>query len=211
MNRRRILAACLAAVVVPAALAAQAGAGSSAYSPARKLAIGDAVDVRGTGIACFAVVSNKKPGIGCALLGKDGNPRPGSYAVGIAVDGTIVMSRVKADGTSATVLKRTPQAAGGAATAGRAAKVYPASPGDSFGLPIDTAHIIGCRVIEVLPSQAAKPLYRGIKVACWRATEKAPVPRSEGVEISDRFAAAFRFDAKGNVTAGILVKAQPKA
>lgn len=204
MSRRRILAACLAAIVVPAALAAQAGAGEAAYSPARKLAIGDAVDVRGTGIACFAVVSNRKPSIGCALLGKDGNPRPGTFAVGIAVDGTIVMSRVKADGSSATVLKRTPQAAG------RAGKVDPASPGDSFGLPIDTAHIIGCRVIDVLPSQAAKALYRGIKVACWRATETAPVPRSEGVEISDRFAAAFRFDAKGDVAGGILVRTQPK-
>jgi hypothetical protein len=202
--------ATLALAIVGAA--AGAGAAGSATTPAaQKLAIGDAIDVKGTRIACYAIVSNRKPGIGCVLIGGS-SPIAGSYGVGMATDGTAVMTRINANGTATQIVKRTPQAAGasGAAGAARAARshVYAGVPGAAFGLPIDATHVLGCRIIDVRPGQAA-PLFQGIKISCWRATSTLPVANSDGVEISDRFAAVFRFDGKGNVTATIAMKQQP--
>lgn len=190
--------------------AVSAGAAGSANTPAQRLAIGDAIDVKGTRIACYAIVSNKKPGIGCVLIAK-GKPIAGSYGVGMATDGTAVMTRLNADGSATQIVKRSPQAAGrrGAVAAPHAdGTVYPGVPGDAFGLPIDAGHILGCRVIRVRPGQAIA-LYQGIKISCWRATSTLPVANSDGIEISDRFAAVFRFDGKGNVTATVAMKTQP--
>lgn len=213
MLRRRLLPTlATAAVALIAATSASAG-DTAAFKPAIKLAIGDFVDIKNTGIACLALRSNNKNGILCALWDKDA-PRPGSYAVGLAVDGTVVVSLVKADGTPKQLLKRTPQlrstGAGTAKATSRAANNYAVVPGDSFGLPIDKKHLIGCRVILVKPTEAA-PLYQGIKVGCWRATDLAPIPSTDGVQISDRFAMAFSFDAKGVVTKTLMLKKQPAA
>ena len=197
-------AAALASLAALAALAGGAGAAPAARAAggAVKLAIGDTIDVKGTRVACFAIVANKKPGIACVLWSKNA-PLVGSYGVGLAVDGTVVLNQVMADGNPKTLLKRTPQLA-----ARRSDKVYTGRPGDSFGLPIDKTHILGCRVIEVKPGQAAL-LYQGIKIACWRVTNELPVPNSNGVEISERYAAAYHFDAKGTVSGTLLVKRQP--
>ena len=166
-----------------ASLAAAAPHGTGAV----KLAIGDTIDVKNTGIVCFALVSNRKPGLACVLW-KGNAPLAGSYGVGIATDGTVVVNQIQADGTAKTLLKRVPQLAG--RRSGRAAgKVYAGVPGDTFGLPIDKTHILGCRVVDVKPSEAVA-LYQGIKIACWRADNEFPVPNSNGVQISDRRAAA---------------------
>ena len=203
---RRIAATTLllttALLVGGASLAAAAPRGTGAV----KLAIGDTIDVKNTGVVCFAVVSNKKPGLGCVLW-KGNAPRIGSYGVGIATDGTVVVNQILADGSAKTLLKRVPQLAGHR-SASAAGKVYAGLPGDTFGLPIDKTHILGCRVVDVKPSEAVA-LYQGIKIACWRADNEFPVPNSNGVQISDRMAAAYSFNAKGVVTKTLLVKRQP--
>ena len=203
---RRIAATTLllttALLVGGASLAAAAPRGTGAV----KLAIGDSIDVKNTGVVCFAVVSNKKPGLGCVLW-KGNAPRIGSYGVGIATDGTVVVNQILADGSAKTLLKRVPQLAGHR-SASAAGKVYAGLPGDTFGLPIDKTHILGCRVVDVKPSEAVA-LYQGIKIACWRADNEFPVPNSNGVQISDRMAAAYSFNAKGVVTKTLLVKRQP--
>ena len=209
---RRIAAAALAvsaAVLAGGASLATGAAGTTGVSSAGgavKLAIGDTIDVKNTGVVCFAVVSNKKPGLGCVLW-KGNAPRIGSYGVGIATDGTVVVNQILADGSAKTLLKRVPQLAGHR-SASAAGKVYAGLPGDTFGLPIDKTHILGCRVVDVKPSEAVA-LYQGIKIACWRADNEFPVPNSNGVQISDRMAAAYSFNAKGVVTKTLLVKRQP--
>lgn len=216
MSRRMVLSA-LATAAVALVAATTAGAGGAAgYKPAVKLAIGDEVDIKNTDIACLALRSNNKNGILCVLWGKD-SPRPGTFAVGIAVDGTVVVSQVQADGTPKQLLKRTPQlhrartgSAGATTAAAARGKAYTAVPGDSFGLPIDKKHLIGCRVVLVKPAEAA-PLYQGIKVACWRADQNAPLPSTDGVQISERFAMAFSFDAKGEYAKSLILRKQPAA
>lgn len=191
-----------ALLVGGASLAAAAPRGTGAV----KLAIGDTIDVKNTGVVCFALVSNTKPGLACVLW-KGNAPLAGSYGVGIATDGTVVVNQILADGSSKTLLKRVPQLArhrSGSA----AGKVYAGRPGDTFGLPIDKTHILGCRVVDVKPGEAVA-LYQGIKIACWRANNEFPVPNSNGVQISDRMAAAYSFNAKGVVTRTLLVKRQP--
>ena len=82
---------------------------SAASQKTVQLKIGDAVDLVGTRVACFAVKSNGKDGIGCVIWGKD-KPLVGSYSVGLAVDGTAVLSKLKADGSAQQIFKRKPQA-----------------------------------------------------------------------------------------------------
>lgn len=189
----------LAVVVV--ALAASSSA--LARGEAVRLKVGDAIAVEGTSIACFAIVSNQKAGVGCVLL--DGSdPKVGTYGVGIAVDGTVVVNRVKPDGGSQRILKRTPQ------SVSRSTKVYTGRPGDEFVLRIDAGHFIACRVVLVRPGEA-KALYQGRKIGCWRTVGADPAPKTDGVQISERFVSVFRFDAKGVVGSMPLIKAQPAA
>jgi hypothetical protein len=192
MSRYTALAAGLvAAVLVPAA--------SAAPQRSIPLKIGDAIDVVGTRIACFAIKSNGKNGMACVLL-KGSTPIVGSYGAGLAVDGTAVLNKIKADGTSDQVFKRKLQAAG---------TVYKVKTGDLFGLQITNTVSLGCRVINVTATNV-EAVYRGVKVSCWRATATRPLPNTYGVSISDRFAGVFRFDGKGNVTSWGFVRQQPQ-
>lgn len=183
------------ALLVAAAQVAGANAASRKSIP---LKIGDAIDVAGTKIACFAITSNSKDGIGCVLW-KSGKPMTGSYGAGLAVDGTVTLTKLKADGTGAPVFKRRPQAR---------QTVYKAAVGDLFGWQIDSKVSLGCRVLNVT-STLVGAVYRGVKVSCWRATATAPLPGTYGVSISDKMAGVFRFDAKGRVTSWGVMRRQP--
>ncbi len=200
MKRRTALVSMLVLTALAFSVSATTPAGASSQGTVR-LKIGDAVDVLGTKIACFAIKSNGKNGVGCVLWGAD-KPLVGSYGAGLAVDGTAIVNRIKPDGTSATVFKRKLQ------SAARTQKVYKLRVGDVFGFPIDSTVNLGCKILNITDSTVA-PIYRGVKVSCWLATETAPVPSSWGMSISDKFAGVFQFDAKGNVSPRGSMKRQP--
>jgi len=155
--------------------------------------------VKGTKIVCYALKSNGKIGMACLLL-KGNKPQVGSYGAGLAEDGTAVINRIQKDGSAKKVFKRKLQAQSG--------HVYRVKVGDVFGLALGHGISDGCKVIHV--GSGAQPLYRGTKVSCWRATATAPLPKTYGVSISDKFAGVFRFDAKGNVTRWGWVRKQPR-
>lgn len=198
MNRRLLPLVALAATAA-ASLAGGAGAGN-----AIQLKIGDAVDVLNTRVACFAVNSNGKDGIGCALITNSGNPIAGSYSVGVAVDGTAVLNKVNADGSGTHVFKKRLPASRSSASGA----VYRVKPGQSFGLPVHDDVVIGCKVLSVT-STAVASVYRGIKVSCWYATATAPVPNTYGVSISDKMAGVFKITASGNVSSWGIMRQQP--
>ena len=178
--------------------AAQVAGASAASTKSIPLKIGDAIDVVGTKIACFAINSNSKDGVGCVLW-KGTKPLTGSYGVGLAVDGTVSLTKLKADGSGAPVFKRKPQSR---------QTVYKAHVGDLFGWQIDSKVSLGCRILNVTSTLAA-PVYRGVKVSCFRATATAPLGGTYGVSISDKMAGVFRFDAQGRVTTWGVMRRQP--
>ena len=186
----------LVIVMVAAGLAATAAAGAPTKSI--ELKIGDAVDVVGTKVACFAINSNGRDGVACVLW-KGSKAAVGTYGVGMAVDGTVSLNRVNKDGSGTPVFKRRPSAAHA---------VYKVGVGDGFGLQISSSVALGCKVINVTSTLVA-PVYRGPKVSCWRATATAPLPGTYGVSVSDKMAGVFRFDSKGNVTTWGVMRRQP--
>lgn len=188
----------LAAVATAAVLVT---GGSAASERTVLLRIGDAVDVAGTKVACFAIESNGKDGVACVLWGKN-TARAGTYGVGLAVDGTAVLNRIKADGTSRRIFKRKLQGRE------RAGKTYRARVGDLFGLQISAARSLGCKVIDV-KSRNLAPLYRGVKVSCWRATTRSALPNTYGVTISDKLAGVYRYDGKGRPSKDVVLRRQP--
>ena len=179
--------------------AVQLSGANAASTGTIKLKVGDAVAVAGTKIACYAIHSNGKDGIGCLLL-KGAKPMTASYGVGIAGEGTVTLNRIKADGSGTKIFKRRSPQAGGT--------VYKAHIGDLFGWQISEKIALACRVLNIT-SGSVQAAGRGVRVSCWRATATEPVPRSYGVTISDKIAGVFRFDAKGNVTSWGLVRRQP--
>jgi hypothetical protein len=185
-------------VVALVVVAAQVAGANAAPQQSIPLKVGDAIDVVGTKIACFAINSSAKDGMACVLW-KSSKPITGSYGVGLAVDGTVTLNRLKADGTGAPVFKRKPQARH---------TVYKARVGDVFGLQIDSKVSLGCRVLNVT-STLVGAAYRGVKVSCWRATATTPLPGTYGISISDKLAGVFRFDAKGRVTTWGVTRRQP--
>ena len=191
MGRR--LATAVAAFVALAAVPAAA-------APTRSipLKIGDAIDVVGTPIACFAITSNNKNGMACVLW-KGSNPRTGTYGVGLAVDGTASVTKLKADGSGQTVFKRRLQAA---------RTVYKVHAGDLFGFQVSNDLSLACEVINVT-STAVEPLLRGVKVTCLRSNGKTSLPNSYFVTISAKVAAVSKWDAKSNATPWAIVKHQP--
>jgi hypothetical protein len=186
-------------VVAVAAFAALA-ATPVAAAPTRsiQLKIGDAVDVVGTPIACFAITSNHKNGMACVLW-KGSNPKIGSYGVGLAVEGTASVERIKADGSGQTVFKRKLQAAN---------TVYKLHVGDLFGWQVSNDLSLGCEVINV-SSNAVEPLFRGVKVTCLRSNGTTGIPNSYFVSVSSKFAGVGKFDAKGQISTWGFVKHQP--
>ena len=118
MNRRLLLLALAALAAV--SLAGGAGAGTTI-----QLKIGDAVDVLNTRVACYALNSNGKDGVGCVLLA-NGKPIPGTYSVGLAVDGTAVLNKITADGSTTHVFKKRLPASRSARRTGRSTGSSPA-------------------------------------------------------------------------------------
>ncbi len=190
------------ASLVAGAVLATADAAPVATTVTR-LKIGDTITVQGTHIACYALVSNRKPGIGCVIL--DGSDlEVGTYGVGIAADGTVILNQVRPDGSAKRIFRRVPQSARRSV-----GQVYVGKPDDEFVLSIDANHLLACRVVKVSPGEAS-PLYVGTKIGCWRTTGRTPTPSSDGVQISERFASVYRFDAKGEkIVAMPVVKRQP--
>ena len=186
------------AVAVAAFAAVVAVPAAAAPLTSIPLKIGDAVDVVGTPLACFAITSNNKNGLACVLW-KGSNPRTGTYGVGLAVDGTASIDKLKADGSGQTVFKRKLQAA---------RTVYKAHVGDLFGFQISNDVSIGCEVIDVT-SSAVGQLYRGVKVTCLRSNGTTGIPGSYFVSVSAKFAGVGRFDAKGAISSWGVVKRQP--
>ena len=179
-------------------LAGGAGAGDTI-----QLKIGDAVDVLHTRVACYALNSNGKDGIGCLLIA-NGKPIPGSYSVGLAVDGTAVLNTINADGSATHVFKkRLPQSHGVSS-----GKVYRVQPGQSFGIPVSGGEVIGCNVINVTTTSVA-PIYRGIKVTCWFADASHAIPNRYAVSISDKMGGVFKITSSGQVSSWGIVKPQP--
>jgi hypothetical protein len=176
-------------VLIAAALAVAALA-PAAQAKTVELKVGDTVDVLGTPVLCVAITSNKQNGIACVLWSKD-KPRAPSYGVGLSVKGTASLEHLKADGSSATVIKRK-------LASRSASKVYKLTVGDSFGMQISDKVALGCRIINVT-STAVEPLYRGTKVSCWLATATTPLPNTWGVSISAKFAGVFHFTATSQV------------
>ena len=178
-----------------AILLASAGA---AQAKSIALKVGDAVDVVGTGVACFAITSNGRDGMACVLW-KGSKPVAGTYGAGLAVDGTVSLTHINKDGSGTPVFKRRPAAAHA---------VYKVGVGDAFGLQIDSKIALGCHVINVT-STRLQPVYRGPKVSCWRATATDPLPGTYGMSVSDKMAGVFRFDAKGRVSTWGVMRRQP--
>jgi hypothetical protein len=69
--------------------------------------------------------------------------------------------------------------------------------------------VIARRYRTTLTSTLVGPIYRGVKVSCWRATATSPLPSTYGLSISDKMAGVFRFDAKGRVTTWGVMRRQP--
>lgn len=186
-------ASCSSVTIAPVATA-------KANGPPRNVAlsIGDVVTVRGTHIACYAISSNGKDGIACVLLA-GGKPKSGTYGAGLAEDGTAVLTKLKADGTAQQVWKRKPQTR---------SKQYALAVGDEFGMQLTSKVALGCQVINVT-STLVGPLYRGVKVSCFRATTVKPLGNAWGISISDRFAGSFWLDSYGRLTTKGVVRKQP--
>ena len=138
------------------------------------------------------------------MLLANGKPIPGTYGVGLAVDGTAVLNKVNADGSSTHVFKKRLPASRSAS----GGTVYRLKAGESFGIPVSGGVVIGCKVLNVTSTSVA-PVYRGIKVSCWFATASATVPNRYGVSISDKMAGVFKVTPSGQLSTWGLVKSQP--
>jgi hypothetical protein len=165
------------------------------------LKIGDTVDVLNTRIVCFAAKSNGKPGIGCVIWSKRNRPLAGSYSVGLAVDGTAALNRIKVDGSLQTLFKDR------ALTA--AHTVHRLKVGEGFGLPAPGGNALGCQVLNITTKTLAR-IYHGVRVSCWLATATRALPNRYGISISDKMAGIFKFTPKGTVSTWGLVKPQPR-
>jgi len=188
----RFALALLAAALIVVATAS----GSAKRSVVLK--IGDAVDVRYTGVACFALNSNGKDGVGCVLWAK-GKPAPGTYGAGLAADGTAVINKIAKDGSGVAVWKRKLQSA---------STTYHLTVGDEFGLILPSGIDLGCRIVKVTTT-SLDPVFRGTKVSCWRAKDNKPLPNTYGVTLSDKLAGAFKINAAGEVSRWGVLKREP--
>ncbi len=189
---RRLAVVLVALAVLPAAPAAAAPLSNIT------LKIGDAVDIVGTPMACFAMTSNKKNGMACVLW-KGNAPKTGVFGVGLAVDGTASLSKINADGSGLTIFKRKLQAA---------RTVYKAHVGDLFGFQVNSSLAIACEVINVTTT-AVEPMLRGVKVVCLRLNGTTAIPTSYFVTLSAKVAAVGKFDAKSKPSAWAILKKQP--
>ena len=205
MRTARIALWTLAAALVAGGGGVQAAAAAGPI--ARQLARDDSVLVVGTRIACFVLQAATtrgatKPGIACFLGDRaHGGWIPGTYGVALASDGEALVSRVGADGTPKRVFRR-------AALRRAAGKVYQLKPGSLFGFPLSSKLSLLCSIIDDRKATDVAPLYRSVKVGCWRHTDK-PLPGSFGVAISEKVAGVYRYDAQGHAGANVTLHRQP--
>jgi hypothetical protein len=196
----RISALCACGFLAAILVASSVASATAVAARTIELQIGDSVLVAGTPIECVAARSDGKNGIGCVLV-RNGQPLVGTFATGLAVDGTAVVDRIGKN-ASTVVIER------GMRRARTAATVYTASVNDVFGIVVTRTVNLGCKVIDVT-STAYAPLYRGLKVSCWRATRTESLPLTWATSLSVKFAGVFKFDAHGNPTATGVLRVQP--
>jgi len=181
-------------LLVPLVLAVGLAAPSAGAQAQKRfeIKVGDTVDIVGTKVACFAVRADNGIGIGCFKATAKGLI-PGTYGAGLATDGRIAVQKVNAKGEPAKVWSRK--------LSSRGARYLKANYGDVFHLQESRVY---CDVVKVLPSESKLP---GIKVGCYLAA-KAPLVKSYGFAISDRYLGIFRWKTP-DVAADVLVKYQP--
>ncbi len=165
--------------------------------------VGDAVDVVATKLACYAVKASGKAGVVCFKLDAKGLD-PGTFGVGIAQDGTVTAYKVNAKREPQRILKREPQSAAAPMLDLAAAKTIHLRTGSTFQLKKTK---VLCQILTVTGGVA--PLYRGTKVGCFRADGVGPLPRSNGVVISNKFIGAFAFKSNRKPGASFFERAQP--
>ena len=164
----------VAAAAIAGLLATAATADAGA---ARRLVVtnGDTVEVTGTHVGCTVGPTGARRGIAC-FYESQGHPVPGTWWVGLARDRTATLGKVKADGGSAVVLRRTPSGRGAVARTVRAAV------GDSV--------LVAGTKLSCVVDRAKRV---GIYIAC------SPDTRGTiyGVGIADRYAYLSRYGSGG--------------
>ena len=185
MTTRKFTIAVLCGVLLVLALAAAAGARSEKII---RIGLHDEFAVRNTHILCEVEVSHTLiPGqelVGCAFLSANRQPVPKTYAVALAVNGRVVLAKVKANGTPKVVYRRP------AVVRHTDPSLHIVSAGDGI---IVRGTSITCSVNK---QKAASNTF--IVVSCFKIdlkTGKAK-PNSYGVGITDGGAFVAHFDAK---------------
>lgn len=197
MKRLTALLAALAVFTLSTA------AGASPLARNVVIKVDDAVAVVGTKVACYALRANGKTGVTCFKLDSKGLAS-GTFGVGIAQDGTVTAYKVNAQRKPKQIFRRAPQSAAAQVLDLAAAKTYRLSSGTTFRV-MKTS--VFCQILTIRSGVA--PLYRGIKVGCFRADGVGPLPKSNGVVISNKFIAAFSFKADRKAGASFFERVQP--
>ena len=203
MRRLRLLRWTPVLLVGLLALPLSAGARPGAASANVVIKVGDAVAVAGTHIGCYGVTGDGKDGIVCFKVDAKGLA-PGTFGIGAAEGGEVTAYKIKANREPKRIFKRTLQAAAAPAVAGKATKTITLGVGKVFGLAKTD---ILCQILKI--TKGVAPLYRGVKVGCFRADTSGVLPSTYGVVLSDKFAAVFRFDAQGNAGPSLFERKQP--
>lgn len=184
----------LALAVLAAVAAAAAPNGGAVATKTVTLKLGDEFVVKGTHILCTAQISRSlvrgRRLVGCAFASSNG-PVPKTYAVGIAVNGEVVLAKVKADGSPEIVSRRKPAVAGSAF----APRLYQLAPGDAVVL---NESAIACATSRQQISAGKKT----IVVSCFllEAGKDKAKPNTYGIGITDGGAFVIHFDAKSKPT-----------
>jgi hypothetical protein len=190
------------ALVVLAGIALAAPAHAAARTTGdidQTIRVGDLVDVVGTKVGCFAARASGKVGIVCAHLDRNG-PIPKTYAAAIRVDGAVYGYVITAGREPKRIFERMPQVAESPLVLDGDGRTYELGVGKTFAL---AGTRLACQIVNVTSGVA--PVYKGIKVGCFRAT-----PGGYGIAVSDRFAGIFRFKRNGEAGANVFVKLQPR-
>jgi hypothetical protein len=159
--------------------------------------------VAGTHVGCYGVSGGGKDGVVCFKVDSK-SLAPGTFGVGIAEDGEVTAYRIQADRTPKRIFKRTLQAIAAPETPIKAEKTITLGVGKVFNLKGTN---VLCQILEV--TKGVAPLYRGVKVGCFRANTNGVLPSTYGVAMSDKFAGVFRFDSKANPGPSVFERKQP--
>lgn len=196
---------CLLALISLLALAALAsplagsGAGPRAGSAQVVIKVGDAVAIHGTHVGCYGVTDDRRDGIVCFKVDSKGFT-PGTFGVGIAEDGTSTAYKIRENRTPRRIFRRMLQGFQAPAAASAEAKTIVLGVGKVFNLKGTS---ILCQIVKITTGVA--PLYRGVKVGCFRADSAGALPNTYGVAVTDKFAGVFRFKANRDVGADVFV------